>query len=112
MAERGLGDAAVIEFIRDQHHALEQDTGRLSVLFDMVANDQAVPIDSIRDALSSYLSLSRKHLQAEDGRLFPMMERVLSDQDWQAIASRLPERGDPLFTEDPDEAFAELKSRL
>lgn len=112
MVERGLGNAAINEAIHHQHHELAQATERLSRLFKMVANDQVVPIDRIRDTLSAYLELSRAHLQAEEDRLFPMIERVLDDQDWQLIDARLPERRDPLFSEDPDEAFAELKSRL
>lgn len=112
MVERKLGDEAVNEFIHHQHRDLEQATKQLSTLLNMVANDQPVPIEQIREALDSYLELSRKHLRAEDEKLFPIMERVLGDKEWEVVASRLPERRDPLFTEDPDEAFADLKSRL
>lgn len=112
LVERDLGDATVNEFIRHQHHELAEATQQLSVLFNMVANDQPVSIHAIRNALGSYLNMSRKHLQAEDERLFPIFHRVLSERDWEAIHSRLPDRTDPLFTDDPDEAFADLKRRL
>ncbi len=112
MAERHLGETSVNDFIHHQHEDLEAATKRLSLLFKTIANDQPVAIEDIRAALDDYLALSRKHLKEEDDRLFPAMEASLSDEDWRTIASRLPERRDPLFTEDPDEAFADLKSRL
>ncbi len=112
MAERNLGDSEINEFIQHQHRELEQDTKQLSVLFETVANDQPVAIERIRAALDEYLSLSRTHLQAEEDRLFPVMEKVLGDSEWEVIASRLPEHRDPLFTRDPDEAFADLSERL
>ncbi|MDZ7781731.1 MAG: hemerythrin domain-containing protein [Halioglobus sp.] len=98
--------------ISEQHHDLEKATERLSGLFTQVANDYPVPIEEIREALNSYLAQSREHLQAEEDRLFPIMEQVLGDEEWRNITSRLPEHGDPLLDEDPDADFAELKNRL
>lgn len=37
------------------------------------------------------------------------MEKVLVGKDWDVVASRLPERADPLSAEDPDEAFVKLE---
>lgn len=112
MTEENLGDERTNEFIHDQHQHLEQGTARLSQLFTTVANNQPVAIDEIRDALNAYLAASRKHLQSEEEQLFPLMEEILGDAEWQKIAARLPERRDPLFAEDPDVAFADLKKRL
>jgi len=112
MAERQLGDERTNQYIHDQHHHLEEGTEQLNQLFTTVANDQPVPIETIRDALDAYLTASRKHLESEDSLLFPVMEQVQGNAEWREIAARLPERRDPLFAEDPDEAFAELKSRL
>lgn len=112
MVERELGDSSVNEFIHHQHQLLEQATERLSSLFSMIANDQPVSIEEPREALDSYLGLSRKHLQAEEDRLFPVMEKVLGNEDWDIVASRLPEHEDPLSAEDPDEAFVELRKRM
>lgn len=112
MAERDLGDSAINDFIHHQHRDLEQATKQLAVLFETVANDQPVAIEQIHAVLDKYLSLSRTHLQAEEDRLFPVMEKVLGDSEWDIIASRLPDRRDPLFTRDPDAAFADLSERL
>ncbi|QIB66541.1 hemerythrin domain-containing protein [Kineobactrum salinum] len=112
MVERDLGDKSVNDFIHDQHQTLEQATERLSTLFNMIVNDQPVPIEQTQEALDSYLAMSRKHLQTEEERLFPVMEKVLGDAEWQVVASRLPERLDPLFAESPDDAFVELRRRM
>lgn len=112
MVERELGDNTVNELIHNQHQKLEQATERLSTLFGMIAKDQPVPIEQTQEALDSYLEMSRKHLQAEEDRLFPVMEQVLGDDEWDLVASRLPQRRDPLFAESPDAAFVELKKRM
>ncbi|MDO8863630.1 hemerythrin domain-containing protein [Haliea sp. E1-2-M8] len=112
MVERNLGDNSVNEFIHDQHQNLEQATERLSSLFNMIVNDHPVPIEQTREALDSYLEMSRKHLQSEEDRLFPVMEKVLGNDEWEVVASRLPERLDPLFAENPDDAFVELRRRM
>ncbi|MFO7550898.1 MAG: hemerythrin domain-containing protein [Haliea sp.] len=112
MVERDLGDKSANEFIHAQHQKLEQATERLSTLFNMIVKDQPVPIEQTQEALASYLEMSRKHLQAEEDRLFPVMEKVLGNDEWELVASRLPEGLDPLFTEDPDDAFVELRRRM
>ena len=112
MSERNLGDDRTNRFIHEQHHHLEEGTEQLNQLFTTVANDQPVPIETIHHALDAYLTASRKHLASEDSLLFPVMEQVLGDAEWREIAAQLPERRDPLFAEDPDKAFADLKNRL
>jgi len=112
MVERDLGDNPVNEFIHGQHQNLEQATEHLSTLFNMIVNDQPVPMEQTQEVLNSYLEMSRKHLQAEEDRLFPVMEKVLGNDEWEVVASRLPERLDPLFGENPDDAFVELCRRM
>ncbi len=69
---------------------LERDVGQ-------ILNDIIVPMDQLQDHFKRYLELQRAHMRNEIHHLFPLAERQLAEEDWQAIAAQTATQADPMF---------------
>jgi len=60
----------------------------------------------------AYAQFHRKHMRTEEQQVLPLAERVLTAQDWQAIAAAFAENTDPLSGAPIDKGFGELLARI
>ena len=103
-----LGDADIIDEIKQQHQSLEAMTVSLTEQFHAIANDCVVPFAPLREECSHFLTAQRHHLQTENKHIFPVLAE-LGNEAWWDIASRLILNQDPLFRDDADrQQFREL----
>lgn len=112
LEERAIGDAAVIEKIRSQHHELEQETAAVRQLFEAIYNDQVVPVSRLKETFNRYLDMQFRHLQTEDEEIFPVMADAFSASDWERIAAKVDPADDPLFRPGSIETYRELSASL
>lgn len=99
LLQNKLADPAVIKEIRAQHNELEEATERLQQQFDAIANDCVVPTEELKENFSEYLTLQMNHLQTENEKIFPVLEKI-DDRQWWDIASCMVLRQDPIFGDD------------
>jgi len=59
-----------------------------------------------------YLALLERHMDIEEGRLFPRAARDLNDEDWAWLKERIEQRRDPLFGPALDEDYRRLWRRI
>lgn len=59
-----------------------------------------------------YLDLLERHMDTEEGRLFPRAAEDLSDEDWAWLQERIVKRRDPLFGPALDEDYRRLWRRI
>jgi hemerythrin-like domain-containing protein len=62
--------------------------------------------------VEAYAQFHRKHMRTEEQQVLPLAERVLTAQDWQAIAAAFSENTDPLSGAPVDKGFGELLARI
>lgn len=62
--------------------------------------------------LSRFTQALRKHIKKEEGVVIPRARAVLSEADWQRIASARDQQNDPLFGDRVREEFRELRHRI
>lgn len=90
-------------FVRMQHRGMPADTGPLACMLDeheqgrsligraaqsvaAAAAGDAAARRVVADALAGYAALLREHIWKEDNVLYPMGERLLTEQDQQELA--------------------------
>lgn len=59
-----------------------------------------------------YLALLERHMNTEEGRLFPRATRDLTEEDWEHLSERIEQRPDPLFGPAIDEDYRRLWRRI
>lgn len=64
------------------------------------------------DAVAKFVREYRDHMHKEESIVFPMAERMLSAQDWQAIDRAFAENRDPLAADRDTRDFEKLFDRI
>lgn len=102
------------ELIKD-HTELEGITRRLRGSLEVIASKGICNKEELQRELSNFLARQRRHLHAEEMNIYPLIKAVVTDRDWQAIASTVPHRDDPVFGErtrsDYERLYREIESR-
>lgn len=105
-------DAAIVEYLMDEHRQLRELTAALRSTLDGILHDTPLQRESLAQQLNEFIDRQWKHLNAEESAVFPLLDRTLSEEDWRAIAAHLPELADPLFGEDLQQQFRSLYERV
>ncbi|MGB2130660.1 MAG: hypothetical protein ACPHXW_04480, partial [Marinobacterium sp.] len=71
-----------------------------------------VPMDRFTDQLDAFVSAEKRHLDFEEGEIFPRLDALASEADWQQLEQQIPRPADPLFGEHQAEQYRELYRAL
>jgi len=95
-----------------EHQTLKQLSGTLSESIEAILNDAVVPMDRFTDQLDAFVSAEKRHLDFEEGEIFPRLDALASEADWQQLEQQIPRPADPLFGEHQAEQYRELYRAL
>jgi len=96
---RGGEEARIARALIKDHTELEVITQKLRASLELLEIGDASEKDNLMHKLSIFLSRQRKHLYAEEMRIYPLINRVVKKQDWEKIESVVPRMDDPVFGE-------------
>ena len=99
--------AQVLE-LNNEHKQLA-DTGlALRDAVNGAINDAIIPMDMILDNARAYINLLWKHMNMEEGSIFPKAKSTLEDTEWQMINDNISQVEDPLFGDVVQTQYAKL----
>jgi branched-chain amino acid transport system ATP-binding protein len=104
-------DAMLTEF--EAEHAASPDlVGRLRTLLDDCTQNYPDGVEEFQAALTDYITMIRRHIMKEEGKLFPLARKVLLPEDWEDINVAFANNDDPMFGENARAEFRSLLSRI
>jgi len=77
-----------------------------------VTEDALVERSSLEIAAATYLVYYRHHLAAEERDVIPRAVQLLTPADWAAVAAAVPAAPDPLFGNDFEARYRELRREI
>lgn len=101
----------IIEMLVGEHEVLQEKTRWLCQETDAIMHDAIEPLEPYIQALASFCALQTEHLETEESDVLPLLASRLTPQDWQAIETQMPGRGDPLFSKGPSSKDYEILFR-
>lgn len=104
-------EAAIVQCGKE-HKQLKQTSEELIEAVDYILNDAVVPMDQFTAKLEHFIDRQVEHLNLEEGTLFPLLDEVASDAQWDALAKKLPKMDDPLFGEKQKQRYIDLYTEL
>ena len=111
--ERQLDDKGQFIDIMQEHHTLAQNTHNLQEALDAILHDTIVSRDELITLLRQFIEAEIHHLNTEDTVVFPLIEELLTDEDWVTITPLIPtQKDDPLFGKKVKEEYRDLYNRL
>ncbi len=103
---------ALVNPLLEEHKELEQLTREFLTLLKRVTAGDIVPRDHVEKIAHDYIQFNRRHINTEEGQVFPRIEKTLLDEDWAAIEAEMPGVDDPLFGECIQDPYRELYERI
>ncbi len=112
MAERDPQLKPIVDQLSQEHRVIAAAGGELLEYLQQVVDDVVVERAKVEASAATYLVYYRRHLALEDRDIVPRAEQLLTAQDWQAVVATIPPGVDPLFGEDFDERYRELRRQI
>ena len=100
--------SAEISELYSEHKQLAVTGLTLKDALNGAINGAIVPMDKILDNAKSYINLLRKHMNMEEGSIFPKAQSVLEETEWQLINDKISQVEDPLFGDVVQTQFTKL----
>jgi hemerythrin-like domain-containing protein len=108
LVERDPAAGDIVSTLSSEHEGL----GEKGQAFLVVASNVADGAMVLREALESkgrdYVAFLRNHMQMENEEFFPLAEKTLTKEDWNAVANAMEQKADPVFGPIVDMQYQEL----
>jgi hemerythrin-like domain-containing protein len=86
----------ILELVK-QHRSLRENGEELVEDLDGIVSGAISARERVETSGRTYVERLRSHIRKEEAELFPLVSRLLRDQDWAAIKRAVERRDDPLF---------------
>jgi hemerythrin-like domain-containing protein len=96
LIRQGGKDVALARELLSDHTELEGITRTLRKSLES-QNEGGVSRDELMRQLSEFLLRQRRHLYVEEMKVYPLVKRILTRQDWDDIQKIVPPIDDPVF---------------
>jgi len=91
-AHKGL-----LERVGREHEALLGMARRFRELLEGVMQGEVLPRDEVETRGREFIALQRQHIDLEENEIFPLVDRVLDEKEWEKLEQELPHQDDPVF---------------
>ncbi len=98
-----------INRLLQEHRVIAKAGDELLALLNEVADEAIISRAEVEAAAATYLVYYRHHLATEERDIMPRAAKLLKPEDWAAVAAAVPTGRDPLFGDDSEERYRELR---
>ncbi len=112
MAKRDPELKPLIDRLLQEHRVIAAAGSELLKYLEQVVEDVMVERAKVEAAAATYLVYYRGHLALEDRDIVPHAEKLLTPQDWDAVRAAVPAGPDPLFGENFEPRYRELRRQI
>ncbi len=95
-----------------EHRVIGAAGNELLGYLQQVIDDVVIERARVEAAAATYLVYYRRHLALEDRDLVPRAAALLTPEDWNAVAAAIASAPDPLFGEDCEPRYKELRRQI
>lgn len=112
LAQREPGIKPLVDKLTQEHRVIAAAGSELLSYLEQVVDDVVVERAKVEAAAATYLVYYRRHLALEDRDIVPRAAQSLTPQDWEQVLAAIPHGPDPLFGEDSDARYRELRRQI
>ncbi len=95
-----------------EHRVIAAAGEKLLNVLQSVVDGALLERAAVETAAATYLIYYRHHLAAEEREIMPRAAQLLTPSDWAAVAAATPTGADPLFGEDFEPRYRELRKKI
>ena len=102
----------VIDRLLQEHRVIAASGTELLTYLEQVVEDVMIERAKVEAAAATYVVYYRRHLALEDRDIVSRAEQLLTPQDWEAVLAAIPTGPDPLFGENAEPRYRELRRQI
>jgi hemerythrin-like domain-containing protein len=95
-----------------EHRVIAAAGAALLEILEGVVEGAVVQRAAVEATAATFLVYYRHHLAAEERQVVPRAGEVLTAEDWAAVAAAAPSGRDPLFGDDSEARYRELRRQI
>jgi len=112
MAAREPALRLVANRLLQEHRVIAWAADALVSLLDQIAEDVIIERAAVEAAASTFLVYYRHHLATEETDILSRAERILTPEDWAAVAAAVPPDSDSRFGSDFEVHYEALRKQI
>ena len=112
LVERDATMALPVARRLQEHRVIAAAGKELLAIVQTIAEGALIERSAVEAAAATYLVYYRHHLAAEEQHVVPRAGEVLTAEDWAAVAAAAPHRPDPLFGDEAEGRYRELRRQI
>jgi hemerythrin-like domain-containing protein len=88
---------ALLERVGREHEALLGMARRFRETLEGVMQGTVLLRDEVETRGREFIALQRQHIDLEEHEIFPLIDKVLSEKEWDKLERSIPHMDDPVF---------------
>jgi hemerythrin-like domain-containing protein len=112
LVEREPAMRSSVTRLLQEHRVIAAAGETLMQLLDDIVAEVVEERSKLEAAAATYLVYYRHHLATEEAEVLPRAAQVLTKADWAAVAKAVPAAADPVFGEETEARFQELRRHI
>lgn len=112
LVERDPAMKPLVDKLLQEHRVIAAAGSELLKYLEQAVDDVVVERAKVEAAAATYLVYYRRHLALEDRDLVTRAEQLLTRADWDAVMAVVPSGTDPLFGEDSEPRYRQLRRQI
>ena len=101
--------ADIVDSLLDDHQHIPEVTLEFQQLLNSALSGAfVVSRDDLSKKITNFINIQRKHLNTEEKKLFPLINKTLKESDWAELEASIQEKSDPLFGTKIEESYESL----
>jgi hemerythrin-like domain-containing protein len=112
MAARDPSIGLPIARLLQEHRVIDVAGDALLRQLEGILEDAVLPRETVEATAATYLTYYRHHLATEEADMLPLAAKLLTPEDWAAVAAAVPTGPDPLFGDDINARYRDLYAQI
>jgi hemerythrin-like domain-containing protein len=105
-------DTANVFHVIQDHREIAESLLVLESSFREFDSKDPISVRNLCIDIRNFIAKERKHMEMEDGHLYPMAINFLSPKEWREIDATMGNESDPTFSEDAAAAYDRLIAKI
>ena len=106
------GSDIVDNLLNDHQHIPMVTLEFQQILYSASNGSLIIKRDELSKKITHFIDIQRTHLNTEEEKLFPLINKTLKDSDWAEIEAAVQEKSDPLFGKKVEESYESLDQTI
>ena len=88
----------IVDGLLNEHKQIPKVTIAFQQLLDATLNgSRIIERDELCEKVTNFIDIQWDHLNTEEDKLFPLINKMMKEADWEKVEKEINERKDPLF---------------